>query len=68
MNNKHVLDNPFQTRYYNDPPETKSLELCALHGSNHKEYGWTIQIDPRWSDEQVQAYLNAYETYTPTED
>jgi hypothetical protein len=52
--------NVFEQRFYNAPPEKKSLDCCAEHGYQHKAYGWSKQIDPRWSDEQKQAYLNAY--------
>ena len=52
--------NVFEQRFYSDPPERKTLEDCAGHGYDHKGYGWSKQIDPRWSKEQTEAYLNAY--------
>ena len=53
-------NNVFSHRYYNDPPESKSLEDCANHGYAHKGYNWDAQIDPRWTDEQKDAYIKAY--------
>ena len=53
-------------RYYTVRPEQKSIEQCASHGSDHKAYGWSPQIDPRWSEEQKAAYIEAYEK-TPRE-
>jgi hypothetical protein len=53
---------PFlHTRYYQVPPENKSIEQCASHGRDHAGYGWCAQIDPRWSYEQVAAYQKGYE-------
>ena len=52
------------TRYYQETPETKSIEQCRSHGADHKAYGWNPQIDPRWSDEQKNAYVQGYEGET----
>lgn len=48
-------------RYYTVPPEQKTIAQCASHGGDHKAYGWSPQIDPRWSEEQKAAYVEAYE-------
>lgn len=48
-------------RHYTVPPEKKLVEQCASHGADHAAYGWHPQYDPRWSEEQKNAYLNAYE-------
>lgn len=50
-----------QTCYYNVHPRDKTLEQCRSHGSDHRAYQWTKKIDPRWSEEQKQAYLDGYE-------
>jgi hypothetical protein len=57
-----MIDRILETehRFYNVPPEGKSLEACAEHACQHAAYGWGRQIDPRWSDEQKQAYIDAY--------
>ena len=47
--------------FYQVPPERKSIEQCASHGADHKAYGWPPRIDPRWSEEQKAAYIEAYE-------
>lgn len=47
-------------RYYDVPPEFKTVEQCRSHGQDHKAYGWIMKIDPRWSWEQEQAYLQGY--------
>jgi hypothetical protein len=49
------------TCYYQEPPESKSIEACESHGRDHAAYGWMRQIDPRWSEEQRQAYVRGYE-------
>jgi hypothetical protein len=36
------------------------VEQCASHGADHAAYGWSIKLDPTWSEEQKAAYLNAY--------
>lgn len=43
-------------RYYQQPPQDKSVRQCWSHGVDHVTYGWGVQIDPRWSDEQIAAY------------
>lgn len=52
---------PWQIRYYRVPPEEKTVQQCRSHGCDHKAYGWSIQIDPRWSEEQQQAYMEGYQ-------
>ena len=47
-------------RYYRVLPEEKSLKQCAAHGVAHCVYGWVRQVDPRWTEEQVTAYTDAY--------
>ena len=47
-------------RYYVTAPEMKSLDTCALHGRSHAEAHWFRQVDPRWTEEQVMAYADAY--------
>jgi hypothetical protein len=47
-------------RYYNVPPDGKTLDQCASHGADHAGYGWGPMIDPRWSDGQVTAYMTAF--------
>jgi hypothetical protein len=49
-----------ETRYYQTPPEEKTVQQCASHGDDHAAYGWSKQLDPRWSEEQVAAYREAY--------
>ena len=56
----YFTTNPFETRYYNQDPETMTLEQCQEYGRNHACFGWGKQFDPRWSTEQCQAYLDAY--------
>ena len=48
-------------RYYAVPPCQKSIEQCRDHGKDHRAYGWNRQIDPRWNDEQKEAYQQGYE-------
>jgi hypothetical protein len=48
-------------RFYNTSPNDMTLEQCAYHGGAHKVYNWNPQPDPRWSDEQYQAYITAYD-------
>lgn len=57
--------NVFNQRYYSDPPESKTLEACQGHGWDHKGYGWSKQIDPRWNAAQRKAYEDAYNGVTP---
>jgi hypothetical protein len=47
------------TRYYQE--STKTVEQCAQHGAHHRAYGWSKQLDPRWNESQIVAYLAAYE-------
>lgn len=49
-----------EVRFYTVPPEKKSIETCALHGSEHALCGWSRQIDPGWTNAQKQAYIEAY--------
>jgi hypothetical protein len=53
-------ENPLWHRYYMVPPEDKSVEQCRDHGIAHLEYGWHPQYDPRWTEEQIEAYLKGY--------
>ena len=53
-------------RYYQVPAKDKSVEQCASHGRDHKAYGWSPQIDPWWSDEQIDAYMTAYRNMRET--
>jgi hypothetical protein len=53
-------ENPRWHRYYRVPPEDKSVEQCRDHGIDHQAYGWNPQYDPRWTDEQIEAYLKGY--------
>lgn len=55
-----ISDYPHNHRYYHVPPEQKSVELCRQHGRSHAAYGWSKQIDPRWSQDQFLAYLDGY--------
>ncbi len=48
------------TRYYQEAPSQKSIEQCEDHGRDHRAYGWSKQIDPRWAVEQTEAYLKGY--------
>ena len=48
-------------RYYQVPPDKKTIEDCRSHGNDHAAYKWSPQIDPRWSDEQKAAYIEGYE-------
>jgi len=50
-------------RYYSVPPTAKSIEQCRSHGRDHAAYRWIKKIDPRWSEEQVSAYLDGYNNY-----
>ena len=50
-----------EIRYYQVPPHEKSIEQCASHGRDHKAFGWSKRIDPRWSIEQIEAYRKAYQ-------
>ena len=54
-------DSPTWRKYYQVDPEQKPLTVCYQHGLEHKVYGWSPKIDPRWSDEQKQAYIDGYE-------
>lgn len=47
-------------RYYNCPPDKMTLEKAAAHGANHRAYGWSLKLDPRWSQEQREAYITAW--------
>lgn len=49
-----------ETRYYQTPPEDKSVEQCRSHGRDHAYAHWCTQIDPGWTDEQVDAYRQGY--------
>ncbi len=49
------------TRYYEVPPDQKTAPECESHGADHAAYKWIRQVDPRWSQEQVDAYLRGYE-------
>jgi hypothetical protein len=51
-----------EIRYYQVPPEEKSVSQCASHGADHAAFGWCQQLDPRWNDEQIDAYRRAYAT------
>lgn len=53
--------NPFETRFYNVPPNKKTVQQCREHGIDHRGYGWSKQIDPRWNEEQRAAYEDAYD-------
>lgn len=48
------------TRYYSAPPEAKSLAQCRSHGDDHAAYGWSPQVDPRWTATQIEAYWEGY--------
>ena len=48
-------------KYYSQPPAEKTIEDCRSHGEDHRAYRWSPKIDPRWSDEQKQAYIEGYE-------
>ena len=47
-------------RYYNIPPEEKSIQDCFNHGADHKAYKWAPQVDPRWNEEQKTSYWKGY--------
>jgi hypothetical protein len=51
--------NPAHVRYYDEFPKT--TEQCVSHALDHAAVGWSRQIDPRWTEEQQQAYVEAYE-------
>jgi hypothetical protein len=53
-------ENPLWHRIYVVDPEDKSVQDCLNHGADHQAYGWTPQYDPRWSDEQIEAYWKGY--------
>lgn len=46
-------------RYYSGE---KTMEECRSHGSDHGAYGWSPQIDPRWTAEQKAAYVEGFES------
>ena len=46
-------------RHYDEYPKT--AEEIQGHGSDHRAYGWSPQVDPRWTDDEVRVYANAYE-------
>lgn len=46
-------------RYYQETDKT--VEQCASHGDFHGSVGWGWQIDPRWNDAQVAAYVSAFD-------
>ncbi len=47
-------------RYYHVSPMDKTLKDCRNHGADHKAYKHTPQIDPRWSEKQIEAYWEGY--------
>lgn len=47
-------------RFYQTDPQDKTLEQVASHGDDHKAYGWGRQLDNRWTQDQVDAYLAGY--------
>lgn len=54
-------ESPTWQRYYHAGPTEKTVDQCRSHGADHAAYQWAPQIDPRWSDEQKSAYIEAYE-------
>ncbi len=46
------------TRRYQTPPADLSLRNCWTFGASHMAYEWSPQLDPRWSPEQVAAYVD----------
>lgn len=47
-------------RGYQVPASRKLVSQCWSHGANHREFGWSRQLDPEWSEEQVEAYMKGY--------
>jgi hypothetical protein len=56
-----VTEDSLWRRCYEVPPEKKSNHQCRVHGCDHRSYGWSPQIDPRWTIEQQQAYCRGYD-------
>lgn len=48
------------TRYYHVPPADKSVAMCTFHGREHASAAWCPQMDPGWSEEQKQAYIDGF--------
>ena len=48
----------FTERFYysSDTP----IEACRYFGETHASYGWNRQLDPRWTDQQKEAYHEGY--------
>jgi len=36
------------------------IEACRYFGETHASYGWNRQLDPRWTDQQKEAYHEGY--------
>ena len=47
-------------RYYDVPALQKPVHQCAGHGGDHAAFGWCMKLDPTWSQEQIDAYVQAY--------
>lgn len=53
------------TRFYQEPPKEKTVEQVRSHGADHRGYKFGRQLDPRWSQEQVDAYLEGFHALEP---
>lgn len=47
-------------RYYNVLAPQKPIHHCAGHGGDHASFGWGMQLDPTWTQDQLDAYVHAY--------
>lgn len=47
-------------RYYSVPALQKSVHEFAGHGMNHASNGWSMKIDPTWTQQQIDVYIQAY--------
>jgi len=56
------MSNPFEVRFYNGDQSNTPLEVCRYFGESHASYGWSRQLDPRWTDEQRRVYNEGYNT------
>ena len=54
------MSNPFEQRFYNGDPSITPIETCRYFGETHASYGWNRQLDPRWTDQQKEAYHEGY--------
>jgi len=50
---------PAWQRLYANHPKTQAE--IRWHGLDHRAYNWNPQVDPRWTDDEVKVYAEAYE-------